>query len=373
MLIGVISLILGEIDTEKFPQDLIKTAEKEILDETYSSSKSEETYLLRLKLNDIILFKLISKTMDHTEASQFDKIKKDVREVIMSEKSLDPFINISESEGHFKIILKEHDNVSNISGMTSVLKSLYQTCLRLKHFDERIFMINENKADCSPMKFTPFKRQKISNPSENVFDNMLIPRRKIMFEMPNPCLNKMEVPPHYGEMIMGPQNGMKMFGDPLRGIDISELPKKISESVKMTPCTRVIAMDKWVKDYIKNWDNEKLLKIESLVFEKKAENQNLLQVIPIIKENLTLIQKLFQHYMINNLTKFEEIEKLILKIIFCLISRDERIFGPKIAAQVIKNTNFIKSVVVVAVEIILFIENVELICFYKLANAIKLD
>jgi hypothetical protein len=387
MLIGTISLVLSDIDPEKFPQDLIKSAEREILDETYSSSNSEENSILRMKLNDMILGKLISKTMDHTEFSHYEKIKKDIREMISNEKSLEPFMTNPESESQYRIILKEQDNINNISGMTQVLKNLYQGCLKLKNFDERIFMINENKADCSPMKFTPFKRQKINNSSENSFNNMPLPRRKITFEMPNPRGDhQITQTPNPGDFSMGSaSNGMKMFGDPLKGVDIKELSKKISESVKMTPCTRVIVMDKWVKDYIKNWDNEKLIKFENLIFQNSLEKINLnldnnfnkpsvLHIQPIISENLSLIQKLFETYRITNLiTKFEEIEKLILKIIFSLLSRDERIFGPKIAAHVLKNVNFIKSVLVVAVEIILFIENVELICFYKLANAIKLD
>jgi hypothetical protein len=390
MLIGTISLVLGDIDPEKFPQNLLKSAENEILEETYSSSNSEENSLLRMKLSDLILGKLISKTMDHTELSQYQNIKKLIREMISSEKNLESFMTNPE-ESQYRIILKEEDNINNISGMTQVLQFLYQNCLRLKHFDERIFMIKENKPDCSPMKFTPFKRQKITNSSENNLNNFSIPRRKITFEQPNPRTG--EVISVTGQtngdfsMVTASThgNGMKMFGDPLKDIDIKELSKKISESVKMTPCTRVIVMDKWVKDYIRNWDNQKLVKYENLVFvnintitsetsEKSQNNCSNLRIQSVISENLSLIQKLFSTYMINNLiTKFDEIEKLILKIIFTLISRDDRIFGSKIAAQVLKNVNFIKSVIVVAVEIILFIENVELICFYKLANAIKLD
>jgi hypothetical protein len=150
----------------------------------------------------------------------------------------------------------------------------------------------------------------------------------------------------------------------------------------MTPCTRVIVMDKWVKDYIRIWDNSKLNKFECLLIEKLANDQSSNQLklnftvgstLIKIQENLNCIKSLLNKYRVKIVTAFEDIEKMIMKLIFSLLNRDQRIFSSEFVSRLLLNDNFLKSVIVVGVEITLFIENVELICFYKLVKAMDLD
>lgn len=53
------------------------------------------------------------------------------------------------------------DNLMN--NMTEIFKSEYEKYLKFKYFDERIFLMEKDTSDCSPVKLTPFKRQKIIN------------------------------------------------------------------------------------------------------------------------------------------------------------------------------------------------------------------
>ncbi len=50
-----------------------------------------------------------------------------------------------------------------MSSMTEIFKSEYEKYLKFKYFDERIFLMEKDTSDCSPVKLTPFKRQKIIN------------------------------------------------------------------------------------------------------------------------------------------------------------------------------------------------------------------
>ncbi len=65
--------------------------------------------------------------------------------------------------------------------------------------------------------------------------------------------------------------------------------------------------------------------------------------------------------------------KLASKLIKELFHRDDKNFPKLILSTLLGNKDFLKSVIIVAVEIVLFIGNVEELCFYKLAEAIELD
>jgi len=148
----------------------------------------------------------------------------------------------------------------------------------------------------------------------------------------------------------------------------------------MTPCSRVMFMDRWVKDYIKDFKMEKLERYENLYksslerFQLQLNTQeNLMDVNSFMSYNLDKIQKLFSFYKVRVVTQIEEIKFLSFKLLCGLIKRDERKFKSEFISRILSNQNFLKSALIVAVEIVLFIENVEEISFYKLADMLELD
>jgi hypothetical protein len=143
----------------------------------------------------------------------------------------------------------------------------------------------------------------------------------------------------------------------------------------MTPCSKVMNMDKWVKEYVKDWNYEKIFRYESICKSSSymEEDTTLLNVSSFISSNLEKIQKLFNFYKVRVLTQLEEIKILTLKIICGLIKRDERKFKVDFISRILSNPNFLKSALVLGVEIVIFIENVEEISFYKLAEVLELE
>jgi hypothetical protein len=142
----------------------------------------------------------------------------------------------------------------------------------------------------------------------------------------------------------------------------------------------VMFMDRWVKDYIKDFNMEKLLRYENL-YKASCERyqlelnqqENFIDVNSFISNNLDKIQKLFTFYKVRVITQIDEIKFLCFKILCGLIKRDERKFKAEFISRILSNQNFLKSALILAVEIVLFIENVEEISFYKLAAMLELD
>jgi hypothetical protein len=92
-----------------------------------------------------------------------------------------------------------------------------------------------------------------------------------------------------------------------------------------------------------------------------------------LKLNLEKIEKMFNTYKVRITITKNEILKLTSKLIKELFHRDDKNFPKQILAKLLQNNEFLKSILIVAVEIVLFIGNVEELCFYKLAEAIELD
>jgi hypothetical protein len=88
---------------------------------------------------------------------------------------------------------------------------------------------------------------------------------------------------------------------------------------------------------------------------------------------LEKIEKLFNTYKVRITITNNDILKLASKLIKELFHRDDKNFPKQILSKLLDNKDFLKSVLIVAVEIVLFIGNVEELCFYKLAEAIELD
>jgi hypothetical protein len=140
----------------------------------------------------------------------------------------------------------------------------------------------------------------------------------------------------------------------------------------MTPCSRVMFMDRWVKEYIKDWNQEKLNRLENL-FSASLNNMKQIDVNSLISSYLEKVHKLFNNYRVRVVTQIEEIKLLTFKIICGLIKRDERKFRADFISRILLNQNFLKSALILSVEIVLFIENVEEISFFKLADTLELD
>ena len=84
-------------------------------------------------------------------------------------------------------------------------------------------------------------------------------------------------------------------------------------------------------------------------------------------------------YKVKILTTFDDIKSLTLKIIHGLIIREENKFKnnaniiSNYINNILKNKNFVKSVLVLAIEIVLFIENSEELSFNKISESIELS
>lgn len=198
MLVTVIQFILEELDEEKFPLDM-------------TNSLSSE-----LKLSDLILSKL-SKSYDIINREKYLQMKNKLKEVITDEHDLRNIFTNYENE--FKFNLKLEDSITQIS---SQFNKLYEKLLKVKYFDERVFLLNSKKSDCSPMKFTPFKRQKVSN--SDISTQNMMKGRKIDFERPNPTQNKFNI--HDGSNFSDFNiNKVTFLGDSLKDVDIAKLSK----------------------------------------------------------------------------------------------------------------------------------------------------
>jgi hypothetical protein len=88
---------------------------------------------------------------------------------------------------------------------------------------------------------------------------------------------------------------------------------------------------------------------------------------------LEKVEKLFNTYKVRITITKNDILKLTSKLIKELFHRDDKNFPKNILSTLLDDKVFLKSVLIVAVEIVLFIGNVEELCFYKLAEAIELD
>jgi len=202
MLVTVIQFILEEVDEKKFPLDM-------------TSQLSSE-----LKLSDLILSKL-NKNLDIIDQEKYLKIKNKFKEAILEEHELKNIFTTAEAEDEFKLKINLEDSFTSIS---LKFNRLYENLLKIKYFDERVFLLNSKQSDCSPMKFTPFKRQKVSN-SDMTAHNMM-KGRKIDFERPNPTSFKQENKFHIHEGSNFPDfNKVSFLGDSLKDVDIAKLSK----------------------------------------------------------------------------------------------------------------------------------------------------
>ena len=149
---------------------------------------------------------------------------------------------------------------------------------------------------------------------------------------------------------------------------------KINDSIYMTPFTRVITLDKWLKDYIKDYDCNYLITLQEKYCPKYDYNKDLKPINNYIKNILNnKFQKLLSSYRVKLITNLEERINFCLKFIQNLIQNDENIFNEEFCVMLLYNEVFIKSMIAISFEIILFIEDIEEIPFNKIYESCDLD
>jgi hypothetical protein len=127
--------------------------------------------------------------------------------------------------------------------LTQYLASIYGNTLKYKHFDERIFLKGNASADHSPVKITPFKRQKL-------------------FNFP---VNDMKKPTVFKKLDYSlSSTGSSVVSNVNTTPNMSYTPNtynnlRYNHFESATPCSRVFLMDKWVTDYTLDWSEDKLI------------------------------------------------------------------------------------------------------------------
>lgn len=166
-----------------------------------------------------------------------------------------------------------------------------------------------------------------------------------------------------------------------------------------TPITRIVNLNKWISQYISNYKpiilQEFLKDINYTKFEL-FENSELKELIKIEKKDSEItdqhiikfkdLESLFsiyinkllimmKEYKISLSTNTFQIINLCLKITEGLIKKSKIALknNNELILSSIYNIEYIKSLCVIAYELVLYIENIQEVYFYKLCNYIDLD
>ena len=207
-------------------------------------------------------------------------------------------------------------------------------------FDERILLCDIFKTDSSPMKANgyttvskplPCARQLFSNGKEE----------KNIFPYPQSV-----------------NLDCKMNGTP----------------VDMTPCTRAVSLENWAKNFISNFDPKVVIDLQEK-YKPTLYNTNP-EVKPIdkyIRKLLVTFDYQLTQHTTRIITTFEDITKMCLKFIYTLLQKDLMIFTEEFCAMLLYNEDYIKAIVAISMEIILFIEDIEEITFNRIPEFLGLD
>ena len=142
----------------------------------------------------------------------------------------------------------------------------------------------------------------------------------------------------------------------------------------MTPFTRVVTLKKWAKNYINDYTPNFVLNLQGKYSPKYNYNEELKPISNYINKILGgKFQELLSFYRVKLVTNLEERTKLCLKFIENLLKKDENIFTEEFCAMLLYNETFIKAMIAISFEIVLFIEDIEEIPFNKIYENIDLD
>lgn len=159
MLITIITMVLVDINNEKFSQVLMTSVRAEVV----KSNKELNEQNICTHKYEKIMSTLCSQVKMETDQMKFIEIKDSLMLILHKEKALQSFFTQS------NISKLEVDNEKVSSELSDILKELYDNYLRLNYFDERVFLFYNKQTDCSPVKMTPFKRQKLLNNYANEY------------------------------------------------------------------------------------------------------------------------------------------------------------------------------------------------------------
>ena len=261
-------------------------------------------------------------------------------------------------------------------------------------YNQVIIEINEIKINSlnyeNNFKFTNFfysKYQKEFILNSNIFDERILffdifskkfssPKKINQFLAPfnlNNCARKLFINSNENININNNNNNINInINNNNKIINHSNI--QINDSIYMTPFTRVVTLDKWLKDYIKDYDYNYILKLQEKYSPKYDYNQDLKPISNYINDILNnKFQKLLSSYRVKLITNLEEIIKFCLKFIQNLIQNDENIFTEEFCVMLLYNEIFLKSMIALSFEIILFIEDIEEIPFNKIYETLELD
>jgi hypothetical protein len=229
LLIATTWLIVADIDDEKFPQHLLHSVKDENIE--MSNVKHE------------IVLRILCKRLENCSETRIIEMKDTVKLHLFKEHELQAYFTEKNNQSKFDL-----NNETMLGELINKLNYVYERTLRFKHFDERIFFYGNNNTDFSPIKLTPFKRQKSLN-----------------FEIKKPAaFKKLEynsnIESRSQSTNVTPNNRYdfcKVTGSSVNLRLVNHLNNKIECA---TPCSRVFMMDKWVTEYNKDYTDEKLLK-----------------------------------------------------------------------------------------------------------------
>jgi hypothetical protein len=227
-------IVFVDIEDEQFPQNIIQSIKEE------SKGNIEEMYYS--KKNEYIL-KSLSKRLENCSESRLIELKDSIRIFMSKSRDFDGYINEkTQTKFSYKLV--------SMNLLSQHLASIYGNTLKYKHFDERIFLTGNTSADHSPVKITPFKRQKLFNFPMN--------------DMKKPTVFKKL---DYSLSSTGTSTVSNVNTTP----NMSYTPNtynnlRYNNFENATPCSRVFLMDKWVTDYTLDWSEDKLSLYLGVIF-----------------------------------------------------------------------------------------------------------
>ena len=144
-------------------------------------------------------------------------------------------------------------------------------------------------------------------------------------------------------------------------------------SVDMTPFTRVVSLENWVKTFIANFDEKDILQMQDKYLPKYDYLSPIKPLNSFIITQFQIFEKQLSVYKFRLITRFSEMKKMCLKFISELFKMDLMIFTEEFCAMLLYNKDFIKSMIAISIEIILFVEDIQEISFHKIPELFGVD
>jgi hypothetical protein len=226
LLLTSLWIVFVDIDDEQFPQNVIQSIKEEC------AGNVEEMFYT--KKNEYILKSLV-KRLENCSEIRLIELRDSIRLFMSKCRDLEGYM-VEKTQTKFNY------KMASILQLSQHLSPIYGNTLKYKHFDERIFITGNTSADHSPVKITPFKRQKL-------------------FNFP---INDMKKPTVFKKLDYSLSSTSSSIATNVNTTpNMSYTPNTYSNLrynnfENATPCSRVFLMDKWVTDFTLDWTEEKL-------------------------------------------------------------------------------------------------------------------